>query len=106
MLWRLWPYAVVVVAVLGLLFGMYRAGYNAAWREADIESLNAQIAIMREDVKIAAEAKAQAEKQTIEMEAANVENEQSLQALRALLAEQGGDDPIPPDRLERLLDIR
>lgn len=72
------PYVIGGLVALGVVFGIWRAGYNTAWREAQVERLKTEIATLKVDAKISEDARAEAEVREADMARRAEENQRVI----------------------------
>lgn len=95
-----WLKAVIIVAALAAVGGIYRAGFNAAWRIAEVETLKAKIASQQRDVDAARILRERDAATLAEQDEQARLDEQTNEALRKALATRGKDDPRGLNQLE------
>lgn len=81
-----WFYGVIIAAVLAFLGGVYQTGYNAAWRKAEVETMQTRINTLEQDLAIKDRAAKQAEKDVAELEEEKVRDAALMDTLRKQLA--------------------
>jgi uncharacterized protein HemX len=86
-----WLWGIVVAGVLALAGGIYATGYNAAWRQAQVDTLKAKIATQQRDIDASTRQRRQDQTVIVALEAQAKEDEEQYEALRKVLAER------PPD---------
>lgn len=79
------PYIIGGLMALGVVTGIWRSGYNTAWREARVEGLKAEIATLKQDAKIAETARKDAETKNAELEQQAQADKEILDAFRKRL---------------------
>jgi DNA-directed RNA polymerase specialized sigma24 family protein len=82
---------VAVVALVAFLGGVWKSGYNTAWRKADLQTKQVEIDTLKRDLEITEKAQIKAEQDAADLERARLDDEEQLDALHKLLANR------PPD---------
>lgn len=98
-------YILGALVVVGIGYGLWLSGWNAAMRVSQVASLRTENATLRQDLVDARAANAEAEKKGNELESARANAELQLQDLRKQL-ENSGRERLGPDGVRRLRNIR
>ncbi len=86
-----WLWGVVVVGALSLAGGIYSTGYNAAWRQAQVDTLKATIASQQRDIDANRILRQRDQNVIAAQEAQALADEEQNEALRKALADRPAD---------------
>jgi uncharacterized protein HemX len=86
-----WLWGVLVAGVLALAGGIYATGYNAAWRQAQVDTLKATIASQQRDIDASRILRQRDQNVIAAQEAQALADEVQNEALRKSLAERPAD---------------
>lgn len=103
-----WLWWIVIAGALAFIGGVYQAGYNSAWRKAEVQTKQVEIETLKRDLDIARIQKADAEKVRDEMEGLREQDERTLENLRRIVAGRPADAGrgLTQPELDGLLTIR